>query len=107
MENKPKSEEFKKILLESIDETLSILGESTKKTLLYFLKQNYRIEEREIPENPEVFISSIRDIFGEAGSTFLESRIIETLYRRLGLIATSTLNFEDAIKNAKKLYFGI
>jgi len=107
MENNSKNEEFKKILLEAIDETLSILGESTKKTLLHFMKQNYQIEEKEICENPESFISSIREIFGEAGSTFLESRIVETLYRRLGLIVTPTLSFEDAIKNAKKLYLEI
>ncbi len=107
MKNKLRGEEFNKILLESIDETLSILGESTKKTLLHFLKQKYRIGEKEIPENPRVFISGIREIFGEAGSTFLESRIIGSLYERLGLTAPLALSLEDAIKNAKKLYHGI
>jgi len=107
MKNKPKREELKRMLLESIDETLNILGESTKKTVLYFLKQNYQIEEKEILDSPEAFISGIREIFGEVGSTFLESRIIEALYRKMGLIAPSTLSFEDAIKNARKLYLEI
>ena len=104
MRSKSEKEEFNKLLLESINEALNILGESTKKVLLYFLKQNYRTEEKEIIKDPELLIHGIRKFFGEVGSAFLESRIIETLYGKLGLTPPSALNFEDALKNARKLY---
>jgi len=101
------SEEFNRVLLESIDEALNILGESTKKVLMHFLKQNYGIEEKEITRDPKVLIYGLRKFFGKVGSAFLESRIIEILYRKLGLIAPSALNFEDALEKAKKLYLQI
>jgi len=107
MNRTSKKEEFNRILLESIDETLSILGESTKKVILYFLKQNYQVEEKDIPEDPKILILGIRRFFGEVGSAFLESRIIENLYGKLGQPAPSTLSLEDAIKNAEKLYLKI
>jgi len=99
-----KKEEFNRILLEAIDETLDVLGESVKKTLLYYLKRDYSIEEKEIPKNFENFISTLRDIFGEAGTAFLERRIVEALYRRLGIPVPINLSFEEGIEEAIKLY---
>ena len=98
-----KNQKFNELFLKSIDETLNILGGSTKKTLLRFLKQKYQTEEKQILTNPHFLILSLREIFGEAGSAFLESRIIETLYKKLGVTAPVSLSLEDAIKNAEKI----
>ena len=103
-ENRKKNEEFKRVFLEALDEGLGILGETTKETLLYILKQNYRIEEEEIPDNLERFISSLKEIFGEYGSSFLESQIIKVLYRKLGFIIQTTMDLREAVNNAKRLY---
>ena len=107
MGNTSKEEEFNRILLESIDETLSILGESTKKVILYFLKQNYEMEEEDMHEDPEILIRGIKEFFGDVGSVFLERRIIKNLYGKMGMNAPSDLSLEDAVKNAKKLYIKI
>ena len=72
--------------------------------LLYFIKQNYGIEDENMYEDPETLIQGIKRFFGDAGGAFLESRIIEILYRQMGLISPHDQNFENAIKNAKKLY---
>ena len=101
MENASKREKFNKILMESISEALSILGKPTRDVLLSFLKQNYFTED---VEDPKILISCIRRFFGEAGGAFLESRIIEALYRKLGASAPPFLSFEDALKNAMKIY---
>jgi len=104
LENREKNEEFKRVFLEALDEALGILGETTKETLLYILKQNYRIEKKEIPENLERFVSSLEEIFGETGSSFLESQIIKVLYRKLGFIISTAMNLREAVNNAKRLY---
>ena len=104
MGNMSEEKKFNRLLCESIDEALNILGESAKKVLLYFIRQNYRIEDKNMYEDPETLIQGIKRFFGDAGGAFLESRIIEILYRRMGLISPHDQNFEDAIKNAKKLY---
>jgi len=72
--------------------------------LLYFIKQNYGIEDENMYEDPETLIQGIKRFFGDAGGAFLESRIIEILHRQMGLISPHDQNFENAIKNAKKLY---
>ena len=104
MENMSEEKKFNRLLCESIDEALNILGESAKKVLLYFIKQNCGIEDKNMYEDPETLIQGIKRFFGDAGGAFLESRIIEILYRQMGLISPHDQNFEDAIKNAKKLY---
>ena len=104
LENREKNEEFKRVFLEALDEGLGVLGETTKETLLYLLKQNYQIEEKEIPDNLERFISGLREIFGESGSSFLESQIIKVLYRKLGFIIQVNMNLREAVKNARRLY---
>ena len=103
-ENRKKNEEFKRVFLEALDEGLGILGETTKETLLNILQQNYGIEEEDIPDNPERFISSLKEIFGEYGSSFLESQIIKALYRKLGIIIQPTMDLREAVNKAKRLY---
>jgi len=99
----PNIKKFDELLLASVREALDILGESTKRTLLYFLRQSCQAESAE--EKVAILIDKIRELFGEAGSSFLESRIIRILYEKVGLEFSYPVNLKEAIENARKIYF--
>ena len=102
MGDKPNIKKFDKLLIESVEEALDILGESTKRTVLYFLRQCGPVESAE--EKVKILIDKIRELFGEAGSSFLESRIIRILYEKVGLEFSYSVNLREAIENARKIY---
>jgi len=102
MGDEPDIKKFDKLLIESVEEALDILGESTKRTLLYFLRQSCKVESAE--EKTAIIIDNIRELFGEAGSSFLESRIIRILYEKVGLEFSYPVNIREAIENARKTY---
>ena len=102
MGDRPNTKRFDELLLESVGEALDILGESTKSTLLYFLRQSCQAESAE--EKAAILIDKIRELFGEAGSSFLESRIIRILYEKVGLEFSYPVKLKEAIENARKIY---
>jgi len=102
MGDRPNIKKFDELLLESVREALDILGESTKRTLLYFLRQSCQVESAE--EKAAMLINKIRELFGEAGSSFLEGRIIRILYEKVGLEFSYSVNLKEAIENARKIY---
>jgi len=102
MGDRPNTKRFDELLLESVGEALDILGESTKSTLLYFLGQSCQAESAE--EKVAILIDKIRELFGEAGSSFLESRIIRILYEKVGLEFSYPVKLKEAIENARKIY---
>jgi len=102
MGDEPNIKKFDELLLASVREALDILGESTKRTLLYFLRQSCQAESAE--EKAAILIDKIRELFGEAGSSFLESRIIRILYEKVGLEFSYPVNLKEAIENARKIY---
>jgi len=81
-------QEFRNLLLESVDEALSILGETSKDAVFFFIKEKFGLRKEEIPQNLENFSNALRIIFGDTGCFFLEEQILNRLYTRLGLIYT-------------------
>ncbi len=79
----PQSRDFKKLLLEAVDETLSLLGDSSKRAIYFYLERNFSIEKRDIPTKIEEFTNAIENIFGN-GAKILEIRIMEHLYKSVG-----------------------
>jgi len=79
----PHCRDFKKLLLEAIDETLSSLGDSSKRAIYFYLERNFSIEKQDIPNKIEEFTNAIENIFGN-GARILEIQIMKHLYENVG-----------------------
>ena len=81
IENKTIS--FEEVLLESIDEALSLLGESAKQAIHFHLEKVFNINWLNIPYRIEDFAQALEKIFGE-GAKILEIQIMKLLFKKVG-----------------------
>jgi len=75
--------DFKKLLLEAVDEGLSSLGDSAKKAIYFSLENTFTIKKQDIPNKIEEFTEAIEKIFGH-GAKILEISIMKHLYEKVG-----------------------
>lgn len=78
----PKSEEFDRLLLESIDEALASLGETVKKSIYQHLQNDFGIKKNEIPTEIFDFSDIMHKIFG-LGATPLEIKFMMNLNSKI------------------------
>jgi hypothetical protein len=78
-------EEFDDLLLETIDETLSSLGEPVKNAVYFHLQTNFSINKDEIPKKINEFSDIILKIFG-SGAGRLEIKLMKTLHSKINVI---------------------
>lgn len=74
---------FEEQLLCAIDAGLSVLGESSKHSVYYYLEKKFKISRLEIPYKLEEFIDAIERIFG-FGAKMLEIQIMKCLFNIMG-----------------------
>jgi len=79
-----KQEEFEKLFMEAVDESLKSLGESVRQMIFFHLEKSYSLKRQDIPKKPEAFAEGLEKIFG-VGALVLEKIIVKTLYSKLGL----------------------
>lgn len=98
-------DEFAKVLIEAVDYGLRILGESSRKAILYHLEKDYSITRAKIPERTESFAKGLEGIFG-AGSLVIERSILKCLYSKLRLEYEEKKNrrFIDSLSKAKEMW---
>jgi hypothetical protein len=96
-------EDFKRVLIEAVDNGLLTLGESPRSAIYFHLERNLHLKREEIPEKVEKFLEGLENIFGP-GSRVVEKVIVKDLYSRLGLEFEEKRNFEfqDYVKQALK-----
>jgi len=73
---------FDKLLIEAVDETFSILGESAKRSIYFHLENNFHIEKDDIPLKTAKFAEALEKIFG-VGAKLLKIKIMKGLYRKV------------------------
>jgi len=78
-----RNRDFKKHLLESIDEALSWQGDSSKQAIYFHLEKTFAIKKQEIPNRIEEFANAIEEIFGH-GAKIIEIQIMKRLYEKIG-----------------------
>jgi hypothetical protein len=83
---------FEELLLESVDEGLSALGESSKQAIYFHIEKGFNIKKNEIPGNIADFDRAIEKIFG-LGASFLETLILKRLIEK-----TNLTNKQDTFK---------
>ena len=74
--------DFKKLVLEAVDEGLSLLGECSKQALFSYLDSTFKIKKQDIPEKIEEFTNAIERIFGN-GAKLLEIEILRQLCKKV------------------------
>jgi len=77
-------DEFRKALLEAVDEGLLALGESARRAIYWHLERRGSIRRDEIPDRPGDFAEALRAIFGEGADVLLRVAA-RRLYGKLGL----------------------
>lgn len=76
--------EFNNILLSAVDESLCLLGDSSKQAILFHLEISFQVKEENIPSNLTEFKKALEGIFGP-GADYLEKVIVKRLHEKLGL----------------------
>jgi len=74
---------FENVLLKAIDEGLSLLGDSSKWAVYFYLEKSFGIRKADIPSKIEEFVDAIEEIFGY-GAKYLEIQIMKQLYEKVG-----------------------
>ena len=73
---------FEQILLDSIDEAFSTLGESVKKSIYFHLEHKFMIARQDIPYSIDNFSDALERIFG-LGARHLEILIMKKLHEKI------------------------
>jgi hypothetical protein len=77
------NKKFEEVLLEAIDEGLSLLGESSKQAIYFHLEKAFKMNRLDIPYRIEEFTDAIEKLFG-AGAKILEIHIMKCLFKKVG-----------------------
>ena len=75
--------DFEGLLLEAVDAALSLLGDSSKQAIYFYLEKNFNIEKQDIPNKIEEFTNAIEEILGH-GAKVLEIEIMKHLFAKIG-----------------------
>jgi len=100
---------FNFLLLEAVDEALSTLGESIKKSVYFHLEETYKIRSCEIPIKIAQFSDALEKMFG-IGSRYLEILVMKRFYPKIQISCdwpkpdyiTPDLSFREYIELMRK-----
>jgi len=82
LDKKEPTKKFEEILIESVDDAFSCLGDGTKKTIYHHLNDKFMIAKEDIPYRLDDFSEKLDLIFG-AGARHLEIIIMKKLYEKV------------------------
>jgi hypothetical protein len=75
-----------KVVMDAIDEALSILGNKAKEAVYYFMEREYGLQKDDIPSNLKNFHDGLHMLFG-VGANIIEKHIYNCLQNRIGIRA--------------------
>src|SRR5207245_9139174 len=78
-----KTQPFGEVLLESIDDSLQILGEEPKNAVYQYLSTMQSLDRKDIPDRLEDFQSGLKNELGGAARV-VERLILRRLYQKIG-----------------------
>ena len=95
--------EMRKVLLQAVDDGLSVPGDIVKAAIYDRIEKSYRLKREEIPEKLEAFHRALEDLLGDSAKV-LERLISKSLYSRLELNFVTHENWTllDYVNHAKK-----
>jgi hypothetical protein len=81
-EQKQTEEEFKAVIIESVDESLASFSNLDKQAIYLHLEKTFNIKKEEIPSKMDKFADAVEQMFG-IGAKLVEMRIIKALHKRI------------------------
>lgn len=79
----PRTASFKELVLDTVEESLSSFGESTKQKIYLHLKEDYNISIEQIPSRIRDFAEALEESYG-IGGKLIEIKIMKSLYKKAG-----------------------
>lgn len=100
-----RAKDFDEILLEAVDEALSVLGEVAKEAVFGHLQKHYSLHKTDIPKEIGVFRNALESMFGKVSGRIVCNLILKTLYQRIGAtLPGSGMDLGEAVTKARKLF---
>lgn len=96
---------FGEVLLSTIDESLSVLGEEPKMALYQYLETMHSLPREDIPHRIEEFSNGLKKALGGASSV-VERLILKKLFQRIGGVFREAqgLEFHDYVMEARRRF---
>lgn len=100
-----KPQVFNQLLLEAIDDSLSVLGEEPKGALYQYLATMHSLNREDIPDKLDEFSGGLKKALGGASSV-IQRIILRKLFQKLGsnFREAPELEFVDHVKDAKRRF---
>jgi predicted CopG family antitoxin len=101
--SKPPS--FSQVLLECVDDGLSVLGNEPRKAVYQYLFTIHSLEREQIPDKVDEFASGMKKALGSS-SRVIERLILKKLFQRIGSTfrEVQDLEFADYVKDARRRF---
>ena len=98
------SQQFRLLVTESVESSLSILGENAKKAIIIHFMKNYYLKSfEEVSDHPKEFESFLSALFGY-GSNILLKAIVTEMFSKIDMeVPESDMNFATAVQEIKKM----
>lgn len=96
-------DEFRRALLEAVDEGLLALGDSVRRALYWHMERHLSIRRDEVPDRVGDFAKALKDMLG-AGADVLLKFMARRLYAKLGLSFEEKpeWEFQDYVDHAEE-----
>jgi hypothetical protein len=100
-----RSQQFSEVLLDCVDEGLSVLGNEPKQAVYQYLATIHSLDREQIPDKVDEFSTGLRKALGSA-SRVIERLILKKLFQRIGSTfrETADLEFTDYVTDAKRRF---
>ena len=100
-----RTQSFSQVLLDCVDEGLSVLGSEPRQAVYHYLATIHSLEREQIPDKVDEFAAGLKKALGGA-SRVIERLILKKLFLRIGSTfrETSDLEFADYVKDAKRRF---
>ena len=100
-----RTQSFSQVLLDCVDEGLSVLGSEPRQAVYQYLATIHSLEREQIPDKVDEFAAGLKKALGGA-SRVIERLILKRLFLRIGSTfrETSDLEFADYVRDAKRRF---
>ena len=100
-----RTQSFSQVLLDCVDEGLSVLGSEPRQAVYQYLATIHSLEREQIPDKVDEFAAGLKKALGGA-SRVIERLILKRLFLRIGSTfrETADLEFADYVRDAKRRF---
>jgi hypothetical protein len=100
-----RTQPFSQVLLDCVDEGLSVLGNEPRLAVYQYLATIHSLDREQIPDQIDEFATGLKKALGGA-SRVIERLILKKLFQKIGSTfrETEDLEFGDYVRDAKRRF---